>query len=80
MKYVTNFSEPTDYAIANGVIVDRSNGNCRWWLRSPGYAQSLAAYIGSTGGLGIDGDVVNDSNAVRPVMWIDLTQTHKLLQ
>ena len=64
---------PTTYAKSNGVYV-ANNGNCWWWLRSPGYLQSDAANVGSNGGVGYNGNYVNyESNAVRPAMWIDLS-------
>lgn len=63
---------PTTYAKSNGVYV-ANNGNCWWWLRSPGYLQSDAANVGSNGGVGYNGNYVNyETNAVRPAMWIDL--------
>jgi len=65
--------KPTNYANANGEDVKGSNGNCWWWLRSPGSYQCCAAYVH------IGGDVVgsglpahDDTDAVRPAMWIDL--------
>ena len=64
---------PTTYAKSNGVYV-ANNGNCWWWLRSPGYLQSDAANVGSNGGVGYNGNYVNyETNAVRPAMWIDLS-------
>ena len=64
----------TDYAVANKVYVNSENGNCWWWLRSPGHLQNTAArvlYGGVVyeGGLAVDDDYV----AVRPALWIDLT-------
>jgi len=61
----------TDYAVAHGVYV--YNGNCGWWLRSPGYNQFNADVV-SYGGNAIDGTygVNNDERAVRPALWIDL--------
>lgn len=63
----------TDYAVANGAYVNSDNGNCWWWLRSPGLYQFLAAYVRSGGGLVESGDYVNGSDdAVRPALWINL--------
>ena len=64
--------EPTEYAKAQDVWIG-DNGNCVWWLRSPGYGQYYAAYVrgvGSvdTGGYGVDVDL----NAIRPALWINL--------
>ena len=76
-KYFSSASarqcEPTDYAVANGAYVNSSNGNCWWWLRSPGYHQTNAASVG-TGGDVLEGgdDVISGIDAVRPALWIDL--------
>lgn len=75
--------KPTAYAIADGAYVNDSNGNCWWWLRSPGYNQDYVANVGSDGGvreLGISGGGVSvggryvhyDDIAVRPALWINL--------
>ncbi len=69
----TRQCKPTDYAVANGAYVNSDNGNCWWWLRSPGIYQYRAAivdYDGDVGelGSGVDGG----SRAVRPALWIDL--------
>ena len=63
--------EPTDYAVTNGAW--KSDGNCRWWLRSPGYDQDIAAYVGTDGDVYEGGGYVDGGdNAVRPALWIDL--------
>lgn len=65
--------EPTDYAVANGVIKNSVDGNCWWWLRSPGYYQYTAA--GVFGYIQIDGyDVNGTTDAARPVIWVDLNK------
>ena len=65
--------EPTDYAVASGAYVNSSNGNCWWWLRSPGYDQGSAAGVVSDGDVSGSGDTVFYSTyAVRPALWIDL--------
>lgn len=65
--------EPTDYAVASGAYVNSSNGNCWWWLRSPGYPQDCAACVYSDGDVVDYGNLVNYSpDAVRPALWIDL--------
>lgn len=64
--------KPTDYAVANGAW-ESGNGNCWWWLRSPGFSQSPAAYVDFVGGFYVYDDRVNyDYAAVRPALWIDL--------
>lgn len=65
--------EPTNCAVASGAYVNSSNGNCWWWLRSPGYNQYFVAYVNYDGDVYEFGDCVdNDSDAVRPALWIDL--------
>ena len=67
---------PTEYATAQGVYVSTIGyveGNCCWWLRSPGGHQIYAADVGSDGYDGSIGSDVNISSyAVRPAMWIEL--------
>ena len=61
--------EPTDYAVANGAW-ESDSGNCRWWLRSPGYYQN-AAYVCDGGDFYEHGYIVNHGiTAVRPALWI----------
>ena len=63
----------TDYAVANGAYVNSNNGNCLWWLRSPGIYQDYAAGIYTVGGVLERGDdVYYDFIAVRPALWLDL--------
>ena len=66
--------KPTDYAVANGVDVNSSNGNCDWWLRSPGLYQDRAAIVHDDGDVYENGSVVYRyyDLAVRPALWIDL--------
>ena len=71
---------PTAYAIAQGA--DTSNkysvsgkATCWWWLRSPGFSSSSAAYVyfdGSVSSYGRNVSLVYD--AVRPALWINLAQ------
>ena len=59
--------EATAYAKTNGATGD-------WWLRSPGYVQSQAAYVGRYGAVYESGTMADrDTIAVRPAMWIDLS-------
>lgn len=65
--------KPTEYAVAGGAYVSSSNGNCWWWLRSPGGSQYGAAYVGIDGVVNEGGiSVLYDNYAVRPALWIDL--------
>ena len=80
---------PTAYAIENGAGTCRYDAKdgaatCHWWLRSPGYNQVCAAYVGSNGlvdefGYNVDHDsyynensFVEDGFCVRPAIWISL--------
>ena len=54
-------------------IATEPDGTVRFsvWLRSPGYNNSFAAYIGSSGGISVVGYGVNFANGgVRPAMWL----------
>lgn len=63
----------TEYAVAGGAHANSSDGNCWWWLRSPGDGQGNAASVGSDGVVYEYGVYVyNDIYAVRPALWIDL--------
>lgn len=66
----------TDYCYAQGAYKG-SNGNCLWWLRSPGRNSHVAAYVSSNGSVDNDGmsgifgpGVQRGGIAVRPAMWI----------
>ena len=62
---------PTAYVAAQGVYVYEENGNCWWWLRSPGREQRFAAQVWSEGLLGYSDIVSSSIAAVRPVLWVD---------
>ncbi len=68
----TRMCAPTAYAVAqNAYMAD--NGNCWWWLRSPGYSSDSAAYVDHDGYVRTFGNGVYFShNAVRPALYIDL--------
>ena len=73
MNSDTAVCKPTVYASAKGAFV-ADNGNTEWWLRSPGYYQGGAALVEIDGSIfyyGSDGN--HDRIAVRPAMWIDLS-------
>ncbi len=76
-KYFSSDSEracqPTEYAKEQGASVSSSNGNCWWWLRSPGINLNYAADVRGDGGVYGGGSIVIGSDgAVRPALWIDL--------
>ena len=72
-------TQPTAYAIAQGAYVDSDNGNCRWWLRSPGRYRDFAASVVYNGVVRSGVDILDSAfcvtsadSAVRPAMWINL--------
>ena len=61
---------PTDYAKSHGV--HESEGQCWWWLRSPGKAQGYVAGVGYNGSIDYAGFHADSScYGIRPAMWID---------
>ena len=81
-KYFSNDEErkciPTAYAIAQGAYTSSSynkdgKATCWWWLRSPGYYQTYAAYVFYDGFIDYYGsNVINSHDCVRPALWINL--------
>ena len=63
--------QPTKYAVAQNAY-KASNGNCWWWLRSPGSSSSSACSVNSYGARRY-GVVDYDNAAVRPAFWLDLS-------
>lgn len=74
---------PTEYALANGARkfvweskgkeYRKYDGNCWWWLRSPGYDPRYAARVAGYGDVHIDGSEVSFGNhAVRPALWLNI--------
>ncbi len=62
---------PSRYAVSKGAYTE--NGNCWWWLRSPGVDPSYAASVGSSGNLNRDGNFVSDcDDCVRPAMYLKI--------
>lgn len=63
--------QPTKYVEAQNASKG-SNGNCKWWLRSPGASSSFAGSVDNNGAR--DYNSVNlTSIAVRPAFWLDLS-------
>ena len=56
---------PTKYTVERGAYY------CLWWLRSPGLSASSACVVGVNGARR-GHNVNNDSDAVRPALWINL--------
>ena len=71
---------PTEYAMANGAYIYDSDGNeeyakydgnCAWWLRSPGNGQNRASGVLGTGYINDnDYSVALAGNSVRPVICV----------
>ena len=65
---------PSDHAVAQGCAVEKEDGTCWWWLRSPGRNKSHAAYVFRSGEVSENGHHVDQGDvAVRPALWIDLS-------
>ena len=63
----------TAYAAANGAEKDK-DGNCSWWLRTPGFAPRITTSVLKTGRVFEGGGSALDMRvAVRPVLWIERT-------
>lgn len=76
-KYSTSrFSTNTEYVAAGGKLgsyMHEAGEGDRWWLRSPGSNNSMAAFIEDDGGDVYEGNPVNDkSAAVRPAFNLNL--------
>lgn len=57
----------TAYAISK--VIPSDSG--KWWLRSPGYKQHQAAYVGEEGRIADSGALVDEAACyVRPALWI----------
>ena len=73
--FITDFAkqcEPTAYAVAHGAV-QNSNGNCWWWLRTPGESRSYASNVNYFGYVAEQGDSVDfEYNTVRPAMWVEI--------
>ena len=62
----------TAYCYAQGEY-ESINGNCFWWLRSPGDLSDYATYVHDDGYVDNYGNYVDyGKNAVRPALWINL--------
>jgi len=76
---------PTAYAIAQGACTYYSNKTAdgtdagRWWLRSHGFYQSSAAGVRTDGSLDYY-RVDDDSDSLRPALWVNLNLESSNLQ
>ena len=74
LRYLPNASDrtvsPTPYAVKQGAYTN-GEGNCAWWLRSPGMTDTSPAYFASAGDVGNRAHEVNENIiGVRPALWI----------
>ena len=61
---------PTDYAQKQGAYTN-GEGNCAWWLRSPGMTPTSPAYFASAGDVGNRAHEVDETIiGVRPAIWV----------
>ena len=61
---------PTDYARKQGAYTN-GEGNCAWWLRSPGMTPTSPAYFASAGDVGNRAHEVDETIiGVRPAIWV----------
>lgn len=64
---------PTEYAAEQGAYMNE-NGNCAWWLRSPGIHDDGPAYYSSQGDIGTREHKGSENIiGVRPAIWVDLS-------
>ncbi len=61
----TSYSKPKE-------VWTNNNGTCMWWLRTSGYSNISAAYVGYDGIIRNYGCSVDRNRSVRPALWIDL--------
>lgn len=78
-KYFANdearMAKATDYAEEKGAYILSSNINSWWWLRSPGRYENRAVHVRGAGSINCSGySVANDSDGVRPAMWINIRE------
>ena len=63
--------EPTPYAVTRGVNPSKLNGNCRWWLRTPGFDGSASTRVLPDGRINFSGGLVHSrQDAIRPFVWV----------
>lgn len=65
----------TTYAKANKLFVSEKTGMSAWWLRTA--ASALYKYVVNPQGLHENSPRVNESEGVRPVLWVDLDLLNK---
>lgn len=66
---------PTVAAKQNGAFVNKSNGSCCWWLRTPGSQSNYSCSVSSNAENYVNykgNDVRDRDNCVRPSVWVTL--------
>ena len=60
-----------EWSIGEDTQRKKYNGNCLWWLRTPGISNELASYVNYNGQVvDLGRSVTSKKCGVRPVMWI----------
>ena len=68
-------SVATQYALQRKIVVNETTGGSPWWVRTPGYDGSFAAFVRSDGRGNADGtNVATAGCGVRPAVWLDLSK------
>lgn len=60
--------QPTAYAVKRGAFREK-DGQCMWWLRSPGASENTACFVMQDGRRG-NNEAFYRFPAVRPAMWV----------
>ena len=62
------------FAKSQGAYLNKDDQSCGWWLRTPGEDYQDISYVTAVGEIGsVDINDVDLRNAVRPVLWVDLS-------
>ena len=73
---VERWVRATPYALSNGAYVDEKNGNCWWWLRTPGKTQKYVSNVYPGGGIYNYGYSVDYAHcAICPAVWVTVPKT-----
>ena len=65
--------EPTSYAKMKGAGFGNALSGCSWWLRTPGVTSKSALQVVTNGKIASFGESVNNTNVVRPALWLNLS-------
>ena len=64
-------SKPTNYAIAQGCLIDDEKKTC-WWSRSSGRNVYYPVFVQNDGCLDFSGHKATTKHGIRPAMWIQM--------